>query len=199
VIPPILNLLQKAYGYAGAPGADPAHALPAPQAALFSALAKGVIQGDLDWKLMGAGAIVGVICIVIDELLKRSTKASLPPLGVGMGIYLPMSTTLIIVVGAVVGWMYDRRAERTANPRHTKQLGVLLASGMIVGESLIGVVLAAVVVFSGKDAPLALVGASFAEASVWIGGIAFAVSIIGLYAWVNRLSSPGPGTAQYQP
>jgi putative OPT family oligopeptide transporter len=196
VIPPILNLLQKAYGYAGAPGADPAHALPAPQAALFSALAKGVIQGDLDWKLMGAGAIVGVICIVIDELLKRSTKASLPPLGVGMGIYLPMSTTLIIVVGAVVGWMYDRRADRTANAKHTKQLGVLLASGMIVGESLIGVVLAAVVVFSGKDAPLALAGASFAEASVWIGGIAFTLSIAGLYAWVNRLSSPARGAGQ---
>jgi putative OPT family oligopeptide transporter len=188
VIPPILNLLQKAYGYAGAPGADPAHALPAPQAALFSALAKGVIQGDLDWKLMGAGAVVGAICVVIDELLKRSSKASLPPLGVGMGIYLPMSTTLIIVVGAIVGWFYERRADRTANPGFSKQIGVLLASGMIVGESLIGVVLAAVVVFSGKDAPLAVVGAGFANASVWIGAIAFIASVYALYAWVNRLS-----------
>jgi len=188
VIPPILNLLQKAYGYAGAPGADPVHALPAPQAALFSALAKGVIQGDLDWKLMGAGAIVGVLCVVIDELLKRSSKASLPPLGVGMGIYLPMSTTLIIVVGAVVGFFYERHADRGAKPNFTKQLGVLLASGMIVGESLIGVVLAAVVVFSGKDAPLAVVGANFANAAVWIGGIAFIASVYALYAWVGRLS-----------
>jgi putative OPT family oligopeptide transporter len=191
VIPPILDLLQKAYGFAGAPGADPAHALPAPQAALFSALAKGVIQGDLDWRLMGIGAIVGAVCIVIDEVLKRSSKASMPPLGVGMGIYLPMSTTLIIVVGAVVGWMYDRRADRTANPSRTKQLGVLLASGMIVGESLLGVILAAVVVFSGKDAPLAVVGAGFADAAVWIGGIAFIASMVALYAWVNRLSG-GP-------
>jgi putative OPT family oligopeptide transporter len=190
VIPPILDLLQKAYGFAGAPGADPAHALPAPQAALFSALAKGVIQGDLDWRLMGIGAIVGAVCIVIDEVLKRSSKASMPPLGVGMGIYLPMSTTLIIVVGAVVGWMYERRADRTANPGRTKQLGVLLASGMIVGESLLGVILAAVVVFSGKDAPLAVVGAGFADAAVWIGGIAFIASMAALYAWVNRLSGP---------
>jgi putative OPT family oligopeptide transporter len=189
VIPPILNLLQKAYGYAGAPGADAAHALPAPQAALFSALAKGVIQGDLDWKLMGAGAIVGAICVVIDESLKRSTKASLPPLGVGMGIYLPMSTTLMIVVGAVVGWRYDRRADQTSNPAQRKQLGVLLASGMIVGESLIGVILAAVVVFSGKDAPLALVGAGFADASVWIGAIAFIACAIALYRWVHRLAA----------
>jgi putative OPT family oligopeptide transporter len=190
VIPPILDLLQKAYGFAGAPGADPAHALPAPQAALFSALAKGVIQGDLDWRLMGIGAIVGAVCIVIDEVLKRSSKASMPPLGVGMGIYLPMSTTLIIVVGAVVGWTYERRADRTANPGRTKQLGVLLASGMIVGESLLGVILAAVVVFSGKDAPLAVVGAGFLNASVWIGGTAFIASMVALYAWVNRLSGP---------
>jgi putative OPT family oligopeptide transporter len=190
VIPPILDLLQKAYGFAGAPGADPAHALPAPQAALFSALAKGVIQGDLDWRLMGIGAIVGAVCIVIDEVLKRSSKASMPPLGVGMGIYLPMSTTLIIVVGAVVGWMYERRADRTVNPGRTKQLGVLLASGMIVGESLLGVILAAVVVFSGKDAPLAVVGAGFADAAVWIGGVAFIASMVALYAWVNRLSGP---------
>jgi putative OPT family oligopeptide transporter len=190
VIPPILDVLQKAYGFAGAPGANPAHALAAPQAALFSALAKGVIQGDLDWKLMGIGALIGAVCIVIDEVLKRSSKASMPPLGVGMGIYLPMSTTLMIVVGAVVGWMYERRAERTANPGRTKQLGVLLASGMIVGESLLGVVLAAVVVFSGKDAPLAVVGPGFANAAVWIGGIAFIASMVALYRWVNRLSGP---------
>jgi putative OPT family oligopeptide transporter len=190
VIPPILDVLQKAYGFAGAPGANPAHALAAPQAALFSALAKGVIQGDLDWKLMGIGAIIGAVCIAIDEVLKRSSKASMPPLGVGMGIYLPMSTTLMIVVGAVVGWMYERRADRTANPGRTKQLGVLLASGMIVGESLLGVILAAVVVFSGKDAPLAVVGAGFANAAVWIGGIAFIASMAALYAWVNRLSGP---------
>jgi putative OPT family oligopeptide transporter len=190
VIPPILDVLQNAYGFAGAPGANPAHALAAPQAALFSALAKGVIQGDLDWKLMGIGAIIGAVCIVIDEVLKRSSKASMPPLGVGMGIYLPMSTTLMIVVGAVVGWTYERRADRTANPGRTKQLGVLLASGMIVGESLLGVILAAVVVFSGKDAPLAIVGAGFANAAVWIGGIAFIASMVALYAWVNRLSGP---------
>jgi hypothetical protein len=59
---------------------------------------------------------------------------------------------------------------------------------MIVGESLVGVVLAAVVVFSGRSAPLALVGDAFASAAIWVGGIAFAVSIMALYAWLNRLS-----------
>ena len=81
-----------------------------------------------------------------------------PPLAVGLGIYLPTQSTLMIVVGAIAGWLFDRRADRTAKPEATKQLGVLLASGLIVGEGIIGVVISAIIVFSGKDAPLALVG-----------------------------------------
>lgn len=192
VIPPILDLLNRAYGFAGAPGVDPARALAAPQATLISALARGVIQGDLDWNLIAGGALIGVGAIVLDEALRRFSRIHLPPLAVGLGIYLPSATTLIIVVGAVAGWAYERRAARTANPQGARQLGVLLASGMIVGESLIGVLLAAVVVFSGRAAPLAVVGDEFAGASEWFGGIVFCISIIALYAWLNRLSGAAP-------
>jgi putative OPT family oligopeptide transporter len=185
-----MDLLNKAYGFAGTPGADPAHALAAPQAALISALAQGVIQRNLEWSLLGAGVLIGLGLIVLDLALKRGTRASLPPLAVGLGIYLPTSTTMMIVVGAVAGWAYERRAARTADPDGTKQLGVLLASGLIVGESLIGVLLAAVVVFSGKDAPLAVVGSGFAGAAVWIGGAAFTAVGVALYAWLNRLTGP---------
>jgi hypothetical protein len=90
----------------------------------------------------------------------------------------------------VAGWAYERRADRTANPAAARQLGVLLASGMIVGESLVGVLLAAVVVFSGRAAPLALVGEEFATPAIWVGGIAFAISMIALYGWLNRLGGP---------
>jgi hypothetical protein len=93
----------------------------------------------------------------------------------------------MIVVGAVVGWYFDKRAERGAKPEATKQLGVLLASGMIVGESIIGVIIAAIVVFSGKGAPLALVGDGFGTAAIWIGGIAFVAVNVALYRWVARL------------
>jgi len=189
VIPPILGLLNQAYGFAGTPGAGE-HALAAPQAALISALAQGVLQGNLDWSLIGAGIALGVVGIVVDEVLKSRGSASLPPLAIGMGIYLPMSTTLIIVVGTVAGWAYERRAERTRDPAQTRQLGVLLASGMIVGESLIGVLLAAIVVFSGKDAPLALVGPDFAVAGLWLGAVGFVAAVGGLYAWLNRVSGP---------
>jgi putative OPT family oligopeptide transporter len=186
VIPPILDLLNHAYGFAGAPGVDPARALPAPQAALISALAQGVIQGNLNWSLIGAGALIGIGIIVLDELLRRSSRLHLPPLAVGLGIYLPTATTLMITVGAIAGWAFERRAAATPNPAATRQLGVLLASGLIVGESLIGVLLAAIVVFSGSAAPLALVGDGFATAAVWIGGIVFVVAMGALYAWLLR-------------
>jgi putative OPT family oligopeptide transporter len=192
VIPPVLDLLQKAYGFAGAPGADAAKALAAPQAALISALAKGVLQGDLDWSLLGTGALLGVGLVIVDELIKRLRKPGshmqLPPLAVGLGIYLPMATTLMVVVGAFVGWAWERRAEASAKPASAKQLGVLLASGMIVGEGLLGVAMAALAVFSGKDAPLALVGADFADKALWIGGIGFVLAVGGLYRWLGRLS-----------
>jgi putative OPT family oligopeptide transporter len=192
IIPPILDLLNHAYGFAGAPGVDPARALAAPQATLISALARGVIQNDLDWNLIGSGALIGVGVIVLDFVVRKVSLASLPPLAVGLGIYLPTETTLMIVVGAIVGWAYDRRAARTANPDGTRQLGVLMASGLIVGESIVGVLLAAVVVFSGKATPLALVGDDFAVAAAWVGGIVFAGTIFALYSWLNRVSGPAP-------
>src|SRR5260370_1306526 len=89
-----------------------------------------------------------------------------------------------------------RRGASPGNPCATRQLGVLMASGLIVGEGLVGVLLAAVVVFSGKAAPLALVGDDFAVAAVWVGGIVFAVTVIALYSWLNRVGGPAPAGAR---
>ena len=82
----------------------------------------------------------------------------------------------------------DRRAERASKPEATKQLGVLLASGMIVGEGLVGVIIAAFVAFSGKDFPLAVVGDEFADnAAVWIGSGVFVLTVFLLYRWAARM------------
>jgi putative OPT family oligopeptide transporter len=191
VIPPVLDLVDHAYGFLGAPGVNPARALPAPQAGLISALAQGVIQHNIDWTLIGIGGLIGAASIALDELLRRLPGVlRLPPLAIGLGIYLPLSATLMIIVGAIVGSRFDRRAQRTPSAAATKQLGVLLASGLIVGESLLGVVFAALVAFSGNPAPIGLAGANFATASLWIGGIAFAAVIYMLYRWVARLAPP---------
>jgi len=185
VIPPVLDLLQNTYGFLGAPGANPATALPAPQAGLISALAKGVITGEVPWDMIGLGAGIGVAIIILDELLGLSKKGPrLPPLAVGLGIYLPTSTTLMVVVGALVGAWFDRRADRKPGAEATKQLGVLLASGLIVGESLLAVIFAGIVGFSGKQNPIAVVGDSFATPSIIIGGVVFAALVIILYRWI---------------
>lgn len=189
IIPPVLQLLNTSFGFAGAPGAT-SNALAAPQAALLSSLAKGVFGGDLDWGLLGLGIAIGAAVVVVDELLGRATGGGrrLPPLAVGMGMYLPMSLTLIIPVGALAGLIYDRWAEGTADPEGTKRLSTLAATGLIVGESLFGVVLAGIVAATGEDEPLAVVGPGFTTASEIIGTLLFAGTVLGLYLWVKRRS-----------
>src|SRR4051812_33410731 len=100
VIPPVLNLLAHAFGFAGAPNHNviASHPLPAPQATLISALAQGVIEQKLNWKMIGIGALIGVGLILLDEVLGRLKWLRLPPLAVGIGIYLPMSATLPVVI-----------------------------------------------------------------------------------------------------
>ncbi|HEV2805298.1 MAG TPA: oligopeptide transporter, OPT family [Chthoniobacterales bacterium] len=191
VIPPVLNLVNQAYGFLGAPGADLRPSpLPAPQAGLISSLAQGVIAADIDWSLIRMGAMIGIVIIALDFVLSKTTNhMRVPPLAVGLGIYLPTASTLMIVVGAVVGYFFDRAADRTPRPKATKDLGVLLASGLIVGESTIGVVLSAIVVFSGVAAPLALVSPEFETAGKIIGGVAFTGIAFLLYRWILGMAA----------
>src|SRR5439155_487000 len=203
VIPPVLDLVNHAYGFVGAPGAElRPNPLPAPQAGLISSLAQGVITGDIDWSLIRIGGFIGVCIILLDEILARTPRhMRIPPLAVGLGIYLPTQSTLIIVVGAVAGWLFDQRANRSPRPEATKQLGVLLASGLIVGESVIGVVISAIVVFSGVAAPLALVGAGFETAGRIIGGVAFAAFADEIFEVLRQvpLSAQAPRVGQRAP
>ncbi|VVT18720.1 putative oligopeptide transporter HI_0561 [Sphingomonas aurantiaca] len=174
VVPPVLNLLGSTLGFAGAPRAGP-NALAAPQAALISALAKGVLGGNLNWAMIGYGALTGVVVIAVDELLGKAGKLRLPPLGVGLGVYLPMSVTLPVTIGAVVGYMYDRWADGARDPELAKRMGVLTATGMIVGESLWGVGFAGIVYLTNQETPLALVGDGFASVALVGGTLLFAV------------------------
>ena len=183
VIPPVLDLLNTAFTFQGAPGAKDS-ALAAPQAALISAIAQGLLNGNFDWKLIEIGAGIGVVVIIIDEVLRKMKRGALPPLAVGMGIYLPMALTLLIPIGALLGWFYDKWAARTSNPEFAQRMGVLLATGLIVGESIMGVVYAAIVATTRSDAPLALVGDN--GWAVPLGIVIFAVVVVGFYAWTQR-------------
>jgi len=179
-IPPVLGLLNHAFGFVGAPGAGD-HALAAPQAALISALAKGVLGNDINWSLIGYGALLGIATIILDEVLRKTGKMRMPPLCVGMGIYLPMALTLLIPVGAVIGHYYEKWADRHPNPEFAKRMGVLAATGLIVGESLFGVAFAGIVAVAGTDTPLAVVGDSFEKPGIVIGVLLFIGTIVALY------------------
>jgi putative OPT family oligopeptide transporter len=185
VIPPILNLLAQSNGFAGAPnvGVIAENPLPAPQATLISALAQGVIGGNLDWKMIGIGLLVGLGVILVDETLGRMKLLRIPPLAVGIGIYLPMSATFAVVVGAVISHWYNGRVKRMRSADRLERLGVLVASGMIVGESLFGVLNSGLIVATRNEAPLALVAGDFAPANL-IGAGTFVGVIVWLYRWM---------------
>lgn len=187
VIPLVLNLLAAAYGFAGAANLHTITAQPlaAPQANLISALAQGVIGHELKWNMIGIGALIGAGIVLLDETCRLKGWMRVPPLAAGFGIYLPMSATLPVAVGAVIGWFYNRA---TRTPR-AERLGVLVASGMIVGESLFGVINAGLIVGAGHDAPLSVVGPGFTGGPI-IGVLAFPVLAALLYGWLlNRARS----------
>lgn len=191
VIPLILNLLNKAFGFEGGPAGIADEPLAAPQATLISALARGVIGGDLRWDLIGLGAGIGVVIIVLDMILSGATKGKmkLPPLAVGIGFYLPAAVTTMLVIGAVCGWIYDKAIKTTRFADVGRRMGVLLASGLIVGESLFLVMTAGVIVATGDDAPFAMLPEGSAWPAMAAGVVAFAVVTVALYAWVRGRSA----------
>ncbi|HZZ36659.1 MAG TPA: oligopeptide transporter, OPT family [Caulobacteraceae bacterium] len=194
VIPPILDLMNHAYGFAGAPNVDviASNPLPAPQATLISTLAKGVIGGQLDWGLIGIGVLLGLALVAVDEALRRTGRYSLPPLGVGIAIYLPAAATVPAIIGATVGWAYDRFLARGPKAGIAKRMGVLLASGFIVGESLFNVGLAGLIVLTRKDEPLAVVGNNFGLIATILASLTFILVTLGLYLWTRARAERTP-------
>ncbi|QNN56286.1 oligopeptide transporter, OPT family [Diaphorobacter ruginosibacter] len=195
VIPPVLDLLYNAYGFAGAlPRADmdPKLALEAPQANLMTQIANGIFSGSLDWSMLGLGVAIGLVVIAIDWTLRKKTaRGALPPLAVGLGIYLPPTIGVTLTLGAVLGLLIQRALKRWGERKGkdwtaaAEERGLLLASGLIVGESLMGLLIAAIIGFSGQNAPLALVDDGFAAAP-WLGLAYFIMLAAVLYRRVLK-------------
>jgi putative OPT family oligopeptide transporter len=199
VIPPVLDLLYNAYGFAGAlprEGMNPNQALAAPQATLMTQIATGIFSGQLDWTMLGLGVLLGVAVIVADWALRKGAvggfQGALPPLAVGLGIYLPPTIGLTLTVGAALGWCIQRAIKAVGARKGSawvaaaEERGLLLASGLIVGESLMGLLMAGIIGFSGSDAPLALVGAQFEGTAMWLGLAYFVGLCVFVYRRVTR-------------
>jgi len=139
---PIL-VLHKASGI----GSD---ALPAPQAGLMAMMSKGIVSGEMAWPLVIAGMLFAIALILIK---------SPSPMLIAVGIYLPFNTTFAIFVGGLIKWILDKLAEKQTKNNETKKetvenTGLLLASGLVAGEALTGILLAILVIanFNPKQA-----------------------------------------------
>jgi putative OPT family oligopeptide transporter len=191
VIPLVLNVLNHSNGFPGDPNRDAVMAQPlaAPQATLISTIAAGILNADLDWMTIGIGAGLGAVFVAIDELLGAMKLMRLPPLAIGIGIYLPMSATAAVTFGSITGWFYNKAVEKKPNGAMAVRFGVLMASGLIVGESLLGVVNAAVVAGTNNPAPFVapFFGGAWADPmGSLVGAVLFAVFTYGIYQWTGR-------------
>ena len=184
VIPPILQVMLNGFGFQGMEGAGE-DALAAPQAALMSSVASGIFDSSLDWNLIFIGMAIGAVLIIIDELLRKFTdKYSLSPLAAGMGMYLPAALTIVIPIGAILGTFYDKWAAKQSHPEFAKRMGTLLATGLIVGESLFGVINAGIIAAAGGESPLEIFEGG-ASATV-VGVVLFIIALTFIYRWTKR-------------
>ncbi|ECL3439434.1 oligopeptide transporter, OPT family [Campylobacter jejuni] len=181
-IVPVSNLLYQAYGFVGAmprEGMDASSALAAPQANLMSTIAQGIFHHNIEWGYMAFGVFVGILMIIIDKILKGTQKMSLPPLAVGIGIYLPPAVNIPLVIGGILKYIvmqhltkkYAKNSHKEEKLASCEQRGTLFASGLIVGESIFGVIIAGITVFSvsmgGSENPLALNLANFHDSELF--------------------------------
>lgn len=182
VLAPILTLLHEAYGIGVVTEAHP-NPLPAPQAGLMAAVARGVFGGELPWGMVIAGMLVAVAIIALDVWLERRGAAfRTPVLAVAVGIYLPFQLSAAIFIGGVISWAAGRlctRLRASDEARDTcERHGLLFAAGLITGEALVGILMAIPIVVAGRADVLAFWGT---HEAVWPGVILLVVVLWALY------------------
>jgi len=159
VMAPVLSLLVQAYGL-GVPTAMHPNPLLAPQANLMASVAKGIFGGELPWMMIGIGAVIGALIIIIDELLKKSGAAwHSPVLACAVGIYLPLELSVPIFAGGLVAHLVERRfrpGDAEGDRERIHQKGTLFSAGLITGEALMGIFIAIPIVVVGSADVLAL-------------------------------------------
>ncbi|HEU4732566.1 MAG TPA: oligopeptide transporter, OPT family [Kofleriaceae bacterium] len=161
---PVLNLLNDAYKIGS-------NGLPAPQANLMGTVAFGVFEGGLPWTIIGIGAGIAAVVIVIDSLLSRSgSKIRVPVMAFAVGVYLPFDLNVPIFLGGVIAHLVARTLERmkpTPEQRGAvERNGLLAAAGFITGEALLGIGLAVPVAIKHDENAIALFGGKLGDFKV---------------------------------
>ncbi|MBX9704620.1 MAG: oligopeptide transporter, OPT family, partial [Gammaproteobacteria bacterium] len=193
VIPPILNLLLNAYGIGGVfprPDMDHANMLTAPQAALMASIVTGVFGGGLSWGMIAIGAAIGVSSIIVDFLIKGKGYR-IHALAVGLGIYLPITSSSCLVIGGLISYFVHRKLKQRAavmqDPdtiQEGHQRATLLACGLVAGSTLMGVLLAGPFVWYKSSDALSIMPASWLPLAEILG----LLSVIALAIWLFRVA-----------
>lgn len=198
IIPVILQVLYIAYGFPGSfphEGMNPAEALSAPQAVMMSTIASGIITHNLDWEMIGIGGAIAVFFIILDATYLKRRNLRLSVVAMGTGIYLPAASATAIIVGSFISFLIEAKLKQKEQIKkediHTLnsnilRRGTLLASGFIVGESIVGVVIALLIAISGDQYPIRLISPEFAPIAPWLGFFAFIGVLIFNYYYVVR-------------
>ena len=188
VLPLVLELLNTAYGF-GPSTIDKPDALAAPQATLMQSVAEGVFGGGLPWDMVVAGMVLGVIIIAADKYQEsKGSNFRIPILAVAVGLYLPFELDSAIMLGGIIAWVIsihqNKKKETKTNfdgaVQTSNRTGLLIASGLITGEALVGIFLAIPVAIYGSTDIMAL----FEDPP--FGSIPGLIVVLGICYWVYK-------------
>lgn len=176
VIPFVLQVLDAGYGIGRPSPINPtATPLAAPQAGLMQALATGIFGDGIEWTFIYIGFALAVALIVLDKIQeRRGSSFRFPVLAVAVGVYLPLGLSVPIFIGGIIAWFIGTRSATAASEvrQARENTGLLLASGLITGEALMGVLVAVVAAFV---MPLPYVSAFAPAAVLGVAGLVFII------------------------
>lgn len=156
IMAPVLNVLLKAYGIGDIlpnPNMDPTQAMAAPKAALMAALSQGVFDRSLDWTLIGTGVGIGIGAILLSEYLKwKKASWNFSVLTFALAFYLPLDIIFPVFFGGLIAHLAEKKLRKGGSKMtpeahkkamsHADHRGLLVASGIVAGEAIIGIVIA---------------------------------------------------------
>lgn len=185
-IGPVLILLQGAYGFAGMKGAG-SKALSSPQANLMASVARGVFEGGLPWMFVIIGMIAAVGIIALDQYLQaRKYSFRVPILAVAIGFYLPFQLSVPIFIGGLISTAVARYHKRNNSDEAAREgaerRGLLMASGLITGEAIMGILVAIpIVILKQYDIEMPLW-----EGVIPFGGLIGVILLAFVVFWLYR-------------
>jgi putative OPT family oligopeptide transporter len=184
VIPLVLQILDAGYGLGRPSPVNPdATPLSAPQAGLMRDLASGIFGSGIEWDFIFIGFALAVVLIILDQIQqKRGSNFRFPVLAVAVGVYLPLGLSVPILIGGVMAHIVKTKSKNASADVAQKRenTGLLLASGLITGEALMGVLIA---VFAAFVMPL--------PATIAFGGIFGLAAMIGVMAFLYHRTMKG--------